>query len=215
MTQLEGFASRTPLELFSLLGAFIEELIAPIPSPFVMTLAGSITKAHQKALWYLLVVAIIGSFGKTLAGWILYFITDKAEDLVMTKLGKFFGVTHESIEKLGKYFAGGKKDAIVLGIMRSIPIMPSSPISIMCGFLKINIKTFIIFTFLGSIIRNLFFLYLGYTGLAASESITQGIDSFETIGKIVFMAILLAGLFWGYKNREKWLNAKKTQPPQA
>lgn len=206
ITYLETIAAKTPLELFSLLGAFIEELIAPIPSPFVMTLAGSITKAHAKPLVYLLVVAAIGAFGKTLAGWILYFITDKAEDLVLTKFGKFFGVTHESVEKIGKYFSGGKKDAIALAILRSVPIMPSSPISIVCGFIKINIKVFIIFTFLGSIVRNMFFLYLGYTGLAASESMMEGIDSLETIGKLVFLGIAGTGLIIAYKKRDKWMN---------
>lgn len=209
-TYLENIAAQIPLEAFSLIGAFIEELIAPIPSPFVMTLAGSITKAHEKALVYLLIVAAIGAIGKTAAGVILYVLTDKAEDLVLTKFGKFFGVTHKSIENIGKYFSGGSKDALVLGLLRSIPIMPSSPISILCGLIKINMKVFLIFTFLGSIIRNLFFLYLGYTGLAASKSITEGLDSLETIGKIVFIAIAGLALLWAYKKRDKWLNNTKS-----
>jgi len=211
---LENIAAQIPLEAFSFIGAFIEELIAPIPSPFVMTLAGSITKAHEKAAIYLLIVAIIGSFGKTLAGWILYFITDKAGDFVLSKFGKFFGVTQNEVEKIGKYFSGGYKDDLALFALRSIPVMPSSPISIICGLLKINVKTFILYTFIGSIIRNLFFLYLGYSGLAASRSLSQGLDNLETVGKIIFLGLLGIVLLFAYKKRQKWLNGKKEDTVQ-
>lgn len=200
---LEQLASLVSIELFALLGSFIEELVAPIPSPIIMTMAGSIAQAQSKALPYLVVIAMISAFAKTLAGWLLYFVADVAEDWFMTRFGKFFGVSHEEIERIGAYISGGWKDSLVLFALRSIPVMPSSPISVTCGAIKINIKTFLAATFFGSIIRSFFFLYLGYTGLEASRGVLEGLDSLETVFKILFVVVLLAVFFWALYKRKR------------
>lgn len=200
---LEKLADQVPLEIFTIVGSFLEEVLAPIPSPFVLTTAGTITKAQNNPLIYILFIALLASFSKTLGGWFLYVITDKLEDIFIPRFGKFFGIKHENIQKIGKYFNGTKRDWLVLLVLRSIPIMPSSPISITCGFIKLDKIIFIVSTFLGSIIRSLFFLYLGYTGLAASESLAKGLDTSETIMSFVVVIGIIALLVWGYKQRPK------------
>lgn len=199
-------AQGVPLELFAFIGSFIEELIAPIPSPLVMTMAGSIAEAQNKALLYLLVIAIISSVAKTAAGYILYFLADKAEDVVLLKFGKFLGVSHKTVEKIGKHLSEGWKSDLTLLLIRSIPVMPSSPISVVCGVIKIKTKVFILTTFFGSIARSMFFLYLGYAGLAASEELMQGIDSLESLMKIILVVLLGVVLIWAYQKRSKHLS---------
>jgi len=203
LTYLEFMATKVPLEIFTVIGSFLEEVIAPIPSPFVLTIAGSITKAQNNALVYILFIAILAAASKTFGSWFLYIITDKLEDVFIPKFGKFFGIQHENIEKIGKYFNGTKRDWVVLFALRSIPIMPSSPISITCGFIKLEKKLFIVTTFLGSIIRSLFFLYLGYAGLSASETLVGGLNKTESIVQVFVVIGILALLFWGYKQRPK------------
>jgi broad specificity phosphatase PhoE/membrane protein DedA with SNARE-associated domain len=214
LTYLEVLATKVPLEIFTIIGSFLEEVIAPIPSPFVLTTAGSITRAQDKALIYILMVALLASIAKTLGAWFLYIITDKLEDVFIPKFGKFFGIEHENIEKIGKYFNGTKRDWLVLFALRSIPIMPSSPISITCGFIKLDKKNFIVSTFFGTIIRSLFFLYLGYTGLSASESLINGLDKSETIMQIVVVIGILALLVWGYKQRSKLITKSDVDKEQ-
>ena len=209
ITYLERLAQYVPLEVFTIVGSFLEEVIAPIPSPFVLTTAGTITKAQNNPLAYILFIALIAAISKTLGGLLLYAISDKLEDVFIPRFGKFFGIKHENIEKIGKYFNGTKRDWLVLFALRSIPVMPSSPISITCGFIKLNKKLFLISTLLGSIIRSLFFLYLGYTGLAASESMSKGLDKTESIMQIVVVIGVLALLFWGYKQRPKLISDEK------
>jgi membrane protein DedA with SNARE-associated domain len=200
---LETLATIMPIELFALLGSFIEELIAPIPSPIIMTLAGSIALEQGKVLAYLLVIAVISSVAKTFAGWMLYYVADVAEDVFMTRFGKYFGVTHEEIERIGAYISGGWKDSLVLFLLRSIPVMPSSPISVTCGAIKINKRNFLVATFLGSIIRSFFFLYIGYAGLEASRNLMEGLDSLDTIFQITFVVVLLAVFLWALNKRKK------------
>jgi len=216
LNYLELLATKVPLEIFTIIGSFLEEVIAPIPSPFVLTTAGSITKAQNNPLFYILFIALIASISKTFGGWFLYVITDKLEDIFIPKFGKFFGIEHENIEKIGKYFNGTKRDWIVLFALRSIPIMPSSPISITCGFIKLDKKNFIVSTFLGSIIRSLFFLYLGYTGLSASESLIKGLDKSESVMQVIVVIGILALLFWGYRQRSKLItNGDNTKEQEA
>ena len=206
LAQLEELARHVPLEVFTVVGTFFEELIAPLPSPFVLTTAGTITKAQGKALVYIIFISILAAVSKTFGGWILYKITDKIEDVLTSKFGKFIGINSGDIEKIGRYFNGTKRDGIILFVMRSLPVVPSSPISITSGLIKINMKTFIVSTFFGTIIRNLCYLYLGYTGLAASEEIISGLNKSETIGEIIIIILIVIALLWGYKQRNKFFS---------
>ncbi|HOM78226.1 MAG TPA: hypothetical protein PLT50_03430, partial [bacterium] len=126
MAYLELLANKIPLELFTFLGTILEEMLAPIPSPFVMGITGSIAQAQNKALGYIIVIAIIGAFGRIVGASFLYLISDFAEDIVIGKFGKFIGLEHDFVESIGKKFNGTAKDYITLTVLRAIPIIPSS-----------------------------------------------------------------------------------------
>lgn len=200
---LESQAMVVPLELFVTIGSFVEEVIAPIPSPVVMVLAGTLANTQNQPLWYLALLAIFGAFGKTLGAWVLYIIADKLEDIVIGKFGKFLGVTHKEVESIGKKLNGGWQDNVFLFITRAVPIIPSAPVSIACGAIKLNQKTFISSTFAGTYVRNLMYLYLGYAGFGNYKEISQGLEGFESIGQLllfIFIAIVIA---WAYYKRRK------------
>jgi len=213
---LEKLAQHVPLEIFTIVGTFLEEVIAPIPSPFVLATAGSITKAQARPLVYIILIAILGSASKTLGGWVLYVITDKMEDLFTSKVGKLIGVSKGEIEKIGKYFNGTKRDWVVLFTLRALPIFPSSPISITSGLIKIKKKLFFTTTFLGTIIRNLFYLYVGYAGLAASEDLMVGLEKSENVATFIILALIVGFLVWGYKKRKKLFsnNTEEKEDPK-
>lgn len=203
--QMTSYANMVPLEFFIFLGAMIEEIIAPIPSPIVMTIGGTLARAQGQPLFYLLVLALIGAIGKTLGCYILYIISDKLEDVVVGKFGKFFGLSHKEIESLGKHFNGGPRDDIIIFFARAIPIVPTAPVSIICGVIKVKLRTYLVSSFLGTLFRNMFYLYLGYAGLASYENV---MGHFESIEKIVTVTLGLAlivaiGLIWYAKNKDK------------
>lgn len=200
---LEKLAQYVPLEVFTVVGTFLEEVIAPIPSPFVLTTAGTITKAQNNPLSYILFIAILASASKTFGGWLLYKITDKMEDVFTSKFGRLIGITSGDVERIGKFFNGTKKDWLVLFTLRSVPIFPSSPISITSGLIKVKMRTFLITTFTGTIIRNLCYLYLGYAGLAASEEVMTGLNKSETFGEILIVILVAGALLWGYRKRKQ------------
>jgi membrane protein DedA with SNARE-associated domain len=202
-TWLEQVAQKVPLPLFVMVGGIVEEIIAPIPSPFVSALSGSITASQKLGLPYLLWICALATVAKTAGAWIFYFLGDKFGDLAVPRFGKYFGVRQEDVERFGGYFKGTKKDAIVLLLIRSIPVMPSTPISLLCGLLKIPLSTFAIATYAGFYVRNLTFMILGYTGLAAIDSLMHGIDMAETVLKVLIVVGFVAVLGWLYWKRNK------------
>lgn len=197
------FLSETvPLPIFTTVGAALEELIAPVPSPLVMTLAGSLSASAGGSFATLVYLAAIGSLAKTAASYVVYYVSDKAEDLVLTKFGKFLGVSHKEIEKFGDQLSGGWKDDLVMLSLRAIPIIPTAPVSVISGLLKIKLSTYLWTTTVGYFVRNLFYLYLGSTSVDALESVNQGLDSLENIGYLILFAILAALTLYFYKKRQ-------------
>ncbi len=183
-------AQYLPLPLFAFFGAFIEEIIAPIPSPLVMALLGSLAAAIDASLAYLIMLILIGAIGKTIGGLVIYLIADKGEDFIMKRLGKFFGISSRELENIGKRLSGGWKDDVALFLLYVTPIIPSAPISIVCGLIKINIRTYLTSAFLGATAKNAFYFYLGHMGIDALESINRGAGDLENIGYIILLVII-------------------------
>jgi len=210
---LLALAYKVPLMFFVSIGSLLEEIIAPIPSPLVMATAGTIAKAQNKSIFYLFLIASLASVSKTIGCWFFYILADKAENFVSKKLGIFFGFSHKEVENIGRYLNGTTKDDLVLIFLRALPIMPSTPISLACGFIKLNIFTFIRSTLIGAFIRSSLFLYLGYSGLAIYRLMINGINNIESAMNIVVVFVLAVFLGWVYFKRgkgdfQKWFKKK-------
>ena len=209
---MKAYAYAMPLEVFVPVGAFIEEVLAPIPSPFIMTTAGTISAARGQPFAYLIFLAFIGSIGKTIGAWVLYYVTDKAEDFVLSRFGKFLGVTHKEIEGIGKRFGKGWKDDVTLFFIRTLPILPSAPISVVSGLIKLNPRTYIVSTFLGIWVRNLLFLYFGYSGAEVYKDVIQGFEGIQSVVQIIMFLVvggIIAWAYWKRKNGSKKKLKKK------
>ncbi len=209
-TWLSDLAVRIPLEGFVLFGSFIEEVVAPIPSPFIMTAAGSIAVGQGRPMVALLWIALLAAVGKVAGTYILYLAADKLEDVLLPRFGRFLGITHSQIERIGKHFSGSWKDILVLTFIRSLPILPSAPVSIACGAIKLPLRTYLIGTSAGTVIRNLFYLYLGYAGLTQSKNLLDGVSSVESIVEILMVIGVACLILWGYRKRRQSL--KQTDP---
>jgi membrane protein DedA with SNARE-associated domain len=203
---LHQMAGYFPLPLFVAIGAFVEEFIAPIPSPIVMTLAGSLAQSQGQPLLYLLWLALIGALGKTFGSYLLYLVVDRAGDWFLDKFGRFVGITSDDVEQIGRLLNKGWKDDVILIILRALPIMPTAPVSIVCGLINLNLITYLRSTFIGTLFRNIFYLYLGYSTIGALETVNEGLDGLELYGYILFFIIVAAGLAAIYISRRRGIN---------
>lgn len=192
-----------PLEIFAPVASLVEEIIAPIPSPAVMVVTGSLAAIQGKTVYYLIFLALLGSAGKLIGSLFVYFVSDKVEDYFSGILEKFFGVTHEDIESFGKRLNGSYRDYFVMFLMRALPIIPSSVVSIGGGILKIPLRLFIVTTFLGSIVRDFIYIYFGYSGMAILENFLKQSETVESLIQLVVLVFIFALFAWLYLKRKK------------
>lgn len=194
---LETLSKTINLELFVVIGSFLEEIIAPIPSPFVMTTAAALAQAQGYILLQLFLLVVVASVAKTVSSYIIYFAADKLEDLVVGKLGKYIGLSHKLIEQIGSFLTGTWIDDLLMIIARALPFIPTSLVSAGAGVIKYGKRSFIITTFLGVMIRNAFYLWVGYYGMTALENFWSQNKSnpiflgFMGIGLLVLLYLLL------------------------
>lgn len=188
---LESLSKIIPLPLFVVLGSFLEEIVAPIPSPLVMTSAGTIIQANGQNLVYVLYIAVIAAVTKTLASLILYFFSDKAEDFFVNKFGSALKISRKEIENIGKHFNNTRRDGLLLFVLRAVPLFPGAPVSILCGIIKLNLKTYISASFLGTVVKNLIYIYAGVLSLNYLESFRDSYGVIENIGYILLIGLVL------------------------
>jgi len=200
MTQwiMELMRSHGQLSVF--IGVMIEQIIVPIPSPLIIMGAGailispefSIPKAFIQILW---IIVVPGTTASTLGSYIGYLISYYGGKALVVRFERFLGVDWNQIEKLEKRFQG-KKEALSLFLSRAIPVFPISLVSIFAGLLRIPIRPFTLYTFLGSIFRCFFLAFFGWWIGATYERAATRLDSIETIVSILMLIGM--GLVFAY-----------------
>jgi membrane protein DedA with SNARE-associated domain len=203
ITTLYTFSEMIPLPLFVFSGAFIEEIIAPIPSPLVMTLGGSLAKSQDSTLLFLLFLGFIGAVGKSIGGYIIYKLAHFLEKIIVGRWGKYVGVSQKQILAMSEKLGQGPKDYLALFLLRATPIIPTAPVSFAAGILQLDLKAYLISSALGLWVRNIFYLYLGFTGTQALESINDNLNSFETIGYGIILILIIAIFIYIFKKRRE------------
>lgn len=199
-------SAQVPLPVYVFVGEVIEEIISPIPSQLVMGTAGSIAFLQGWSIFTLLILALIGSFAKSLTTMGFYVVADILEDRLVPMIGKYVGITHEDLESIGKRFdKGGKREFISLFFLRCLPILPSAPLSMVCGLVKVNKSTFFWSTVAGNWVRGLTIMLAGYLGFDVLESFLHGVINARVLG-ILGVVLALAGVMvWAY-----WQRFRKT-----
>ncbi len=179
-----------PLWLFVFFGGIIEEVIAPIPSPVIMTFAGAAAASMQKAWPWIVLYGVLGGIGKSLGALILYFVADKFEDFFTGRLGKFFGLREHHFEAYGRKLAENPNLFWWLFGVRSLPIAPSAVISVLSGALKVPLKTYYMSTVCGCIVRDVIYVFIGFSAnefLQGVLSQSAGVDKFIMFGMAVMI----------------------------
>lgn len=200
---LHDLALVLPLPLFTAVAAFVEEMIAPVPSPLVMTLAGSLAASAGDPVSSLLWLALIGGIAKTFGSWIVYILADVGEDLIVGRFGKYLGISHEEVEAFGSHLNKGRRDGLVIFLLRAVPIIPTAPVSLVAGLIKLHMRTYLIYTFLGTLVRSLIYLYFGFSSMQAASMLSEGFESLETVGYIVLAVMMAGGIAYFYYLRRR------------
>ncbi len=172
---------------------FLESTVFPIPSEVVMIPAGYLAYKGEMNIYIVILLGVLGSLGGALFN---YYFALKFGRTFLLKYGKYFFVSHESIEKTEKFFKNHGHISTFSG--RLIPGLRHY-ISLPAGLARMNLFVFSLYTSLGAGIWVAILAVLGYY-LGGNEALIK--EYLHTI--IVVILILLAILgFWYYKKVKK------------
>ncbi|HEY4528591.1 MAG TPA: VTT domain-containing protein [Candidatus Paceibacterota bacterium] len=156
-----SLGSVLPLFIFS----FINDLIGIFP--FALALAGQLAFLKEPftfafAMKLLLFVSVPVGIGSAAGSVPFYILTYYGGKPAVSKFQKFLRLSWSDVEKVSLYFRGSWYDEIIFLLLRCVPVLPSIPLDLAAGFLRMNFVSFFILTLVGSIIRMMItFLVVG------------------------------------------------------
>lgn len=176
------------------IGMTIESACIPLPSEVIMPFAGFVVNEGKLTLWG---ITLAGALGNLFGSLIAYYVGLKGGRPLIEKYGKYILISKRRLDLADAWFKRYGHKAVF--ISRMLPLIRTF-ISLPAGIAGMDIKKFIIYTFLGSLPWT---FALGYIGVQLGQewTIIKGyfhlLDIIIVLGIIVFLAYLI------YKNYKK------------
>ena len=172
---------------------FLESTVFPIPSEVVMIPAGYLAYKGEMNIYIVIFLGVLGSLGGALFN---YYFALKFGRTFLLKYGKYFFVSHESIEKTEKFFKNHGHISTFSG--RLIPGLRHY-ISLPAGLAKMNLFVFCLYTTLGAALWVTILTLLGYY-LGDNQELIKEYLRYLIIGLLLTLTIVG---FWYYKKVKK------------
>ena len=172
---------------------FLESTVFPIPSEVVMIPAGYLAHKGEMNIY---IVIILGALGSLCGALFNYYFALKFGRTFLMKYGKYFFVSHETIEKTEVFFKDHGHISTFSG--RLIPGLRHY-ISLPAGLARMNLFVFCLYTTLGATIWVIILTLLGYY-IGDNEALVKEYLRYLIIGLLVFLILLGA---WYYKKVKK------------
>jgi membrane protein DedA with SNARE-associated domain len=168
----------------------IESTFLPLPSEIVIPFAAY--KAGQGELNVILVViaGTIGALGGSLINYTLAYYLGRpiVYKFAASKLGRLFLLSEEKVMHAEEYFIRNGKTSTFIG--RLVPGIRHL-ISIPAGLAKMNLRDFMLYTFIGAGIWNIILAVIGYYLYAAREKIFPYLEYILYFLGAVFIVYLI------------------------
>ncbi len=141
---------------WSFLATFLGEVIAPIPSTLVFVAPLVLLQGELSVVVFIklaIFVAMPMAVGTVVGSYLLYGIAYYGGKPAIQKFRKYLGFSWEDIEKLEGKFKNNWYDEGLFLLIRSTPLVPTVPLNVLAGLLRMNIISYSLLTFLGTIIK--------------------------------------------------------------
>lgn len=181
-----------------LLMAF-ESSILPVPSEAVLIPAGFLIYQGSMSLPVVILLSLLGALAGSLASYaIALYLGRRAINRLVSRYGKFFLISRESITKSERYFE--EHGEITIFIARLMPVIRHL-ISLPAGFARMNLMRFSLYTALGSGIWSVILVYLGYAFGKNSYLIKENLNLITII--VILFSLIIALIYLIIKAKKK------------
>jgi membrane protein DedA with SNARE-associated domain len=169
--------------------SIIEEIIVFIPSTLIQIGAGFLLLSNLSVnfiniLKLFTFVVIPASLGVTIGSLLIYFISYYGGERAIKLYGKYFFINYERISIHREKILKNKDIFRFMTVLRFIPLLPNTAVTVIAGLLKMNLKDYIFSTFLGMFVR---VTYLGAIGWLAVRSYEESIIYKSPLSKVAFL----------------------------
>lgn len=153
-----------------LIAALINDLFAILPINVI--LSGQLLFLKEPPTPELFIslftyVALPVSVGGTVGSLLTYTLAYFGGKPAIQKLGIYLNLSWERVEKIEEKFKGAWYDEVVFLSLRAIPFLPSLPINIAAGVIRMNPTSYVALTFIGTIIKTMVTFLLVALGIVA------------------------------------------------
>ncbi|MFO7967403.1 MAG: VTT domain-containing protein [Archaeoglobaceae archaeon] len=153
LTRFKGYVSPSPLAGLVIILLLISDLVTPVPSSVLMTLAGSL----YGVFWG----TVIGSSGSLLASITGFYLVRKLGEGRLRSL-----ITEEEIISMNDWFHHWGEGIVI--ISRMVPIVAET-MSCFAGLTSISFKRFLVLLLLGTTPISFYYSYFGSRSQTVSE----------------------------------------------
>jgi len=169
--------------------------LAVVEGPIVTVIA-----AYLASLGYLNIFAVFAVVvsADLVGDSIMYSLGRFGHDLIVKRWGLHFGLDAQQLAGIEAHFRSRGGRTLLIGkLTHAVGFI----ILFAAGASRMSFRWFLLYNFLGTLAKSLFFVAIGYTiGYAYSE-----IDSYILrASTIVFIAAVALGLYWFARMQRKW-----------
>jgi membrane protein DedA with SNARE-associated domain len=184
------------------IGMTLESACIPLPSEVIMPFSGFVVWQGNTNMT-LIGITIIGALGNLLGSMIAYMVGLKGGRPLLEKYGKYVLISHSKLELADGWFRRYGAEAVL--ISRLLPVIRTF-ISLPAGIARMDLKKFIIYTFIGSLPWT---FVLGYIGVQLGPNWEIIRSYFHVLDVLVFIGILgiVGYLVYKYRFNQKNLNS--------
>jgi membrane protein DedA with SNARE-associated domain len=165
-----------------------ESALIPIPSEVIMPFSGYLVSTGK---FNIILVVIAGTVGNLVGALISYFVGAYLGRGFVLKYGKYVLLRKSHLELAESYFKKyGDRSTFISRLLPAIRTYVSLP----AGVAKMNLKKFVVFTLVGSVIWNTALTYIGIKLGEEWNSIRKYSDYFDAIVVMVVIVAIIA--YW-------------------
>ncbi|MBM3942453.1 MAG: DedA family protein [SAR202 cluster bacterium] len=183
----------------------VESAAIPLPSELIMPLAGwLLIQAQGGSLWLVALAGFYGALGNLLGSLAAYWVSMKGGRPLLRRYGKYVLMTQEEVDRAERWFQKYGEWAVFFS--RLLPVVRTF-ISVPAGIARMNLRKFVIYTFVGSFPWSLGLAYGGYLLGSRWETLRAAMRPFD----IPIVIILAAAVIWFVVRRLRALRAERRQ----
>lgn len=172
----------------------IESACIPLPSEIIMPFAGYLVYTGRFNLW---AVGVAGAFGCVVGSLVAYWVGARGGRPLIEKYGRYILISRHDLDLADRWFT--RYGEVIVFASRLLPVIRTF-IAFPAGVARMNLKRFILYTFLGSLPWCIGLAYVGQL-LGEQWDKNETLKTwFHRFDFVIGLIILAAAVWWVWRH---------------